>query len=155
MCLEAVQLLYTVWFLQQPDESWRSRVPLALNGQRGYKPTHKTNPLVKWIRQSSANYHYVANSALKITKEYTKRYRRTHAVQVHAEWLKNNLPPNLDDRGITPIPLIVGVKPIPYASSKREAVTAYRKFYRTKTFLEYPDDACPPWLSRKYLASKS
>lgn len=143
---EAVQLLYTAWCILQPDEKWRARVPLTVSGERGYKKTQVTCGLARWVRRSSSNYSMCAEYALALCKEYTKRFGKTHAVEKHAVWLRDNLPPNLRQRPRTPIPLVTHAKS--KASSLGRAVKAYRDYYCTDkiSFARYRHSKPPKWL---------
>ena len=148
MCTEAVQLLYTAWWMLEPSGAWRPSAPLNRAGEHGYRMTHMNNPLAIWVRSSRTNYLLCVEYALTVSAEYTKRYKKTHASQAHAEWLRDNLPPSLPDTPMTPIPLIIAQKPVPYARTKKQAVAAYRKFYAEtkRDFLVYPDGQRPSWI---------
>lgn len=148
MCIEPVQLLYTAWWMLQPSGDWRLTAPLNKKGEHGYRKTHSNNALAVWVRTSRTNYMLCVEYALTLADEYRRRYKKQHGSQVHAEWLRDNLPPNLPDGKLTPIPLIINQKPIPYAATKRDAVIAYRAYYRAEKtdILRYPDDRLPKWL---------
>lgn len=60
MCLEYAQILSTV-------------------SGRGYKPTHRNHPCVKWAQQSPTNYAWLFALATALGYEYTARYGRVHA----------------------------------------------------------------------------
>ena len=43
-----------------------------------YRPTHINHPQNIWIREHSANYHFLYDLFLALGDEYTRRYGRTH-----------------------------------------------------------------------------
>ena len=145
MSLEAVQLLYTAWWILVPSGEWRQNTPLNVRGTHGYLPTHENNSLAVWVRESRDNYLLCVEYALQICYEYTKRYHREHASQIHAEWMRDNVPPMLASLGITPIPLALKEKTMRKAPTMRDAVKAYREFYKTKTFARYNHSKKPKW----------
>lgn len=149
MSLEAVQLLYTAWWMLYPSGEWIKNAPLAKNGMHGYKATHQNGSLAKWVRASRENYLMTVNYALHVCYENTKRYKKIHASQEHVEWLLKNIPPCLESLGITPIPLIVKQDVVKFVPTVREAVIEYRKFYKTKEFLRYRHSKPPKWLKLK------
>lgn len=151
MPLEAVQILYSVWFLLHPESKWRESAPWnKKKTMRGFKPTHLNHRLVQWVRESLANYRYCCKYARALCKEYKRRYNKTHAVEEHARWLGSNIPPGIQDRSMTPIPLCDGTNV--KVSSIREAVTAYRKYYiATKSHLaNYKNGRRPKWISNAF-----
>jgi len=145
--MEAVQLLYTAWWLLVPTGEWRNRAPYSVSGRRGYNATHKNHPTAVWVRTSRMNYLMCADYSLNICKEYTKRFGREHACQIHAEWLRNNIPP-ISEAMMTPIPLVVKEDVVRFAPTLREAVREYRKFYKTKMFLRYRYSERPSWFPK-------
>lgn len=148
MPLEAVQLLYTALSVLMVDEKWRDNAPWnKANTQRGYKATHINHPLAIWVRESLANYNHCVEYALSLCREYTRRYKKTHFVQHHAEWLKQN-PPFFSNTTMTPIPLCVGKTQTEFVQTASAACKAYRKFYKTtkKEFARYRRTPPPSWL---------
>jgi hypothetical protein len=147
MPLEAVQLLYTAWWILQPVGEWINAAPYTSNGkQRGYRATHVQHPLARWVRRSTKNYRICVEYALALCREYTQRYHREHSVQIHAEWMSAHVPPNLPQRGMTPIPICTaeGGK----ARHRRDAVRAYRRAYieSKSSFARYRHCKPPAWM---------
>jgi hypothetical protein len=149
MPLEAVQLLYTAWSVLEPEEQqWRPRAPLNKAGtQHGYRKTHVNHPLARWVRRSTTNYQMCADYALAVCAEYSRRYggKQMHAEQ-HAQWLKENMPPSLKQRPMTPIPLCTGEGG--KAATLEKAVKVYRRGYRKDKakFARYRYTEAPSWL---------
>jgi hypothetical protein len=159
MPLEAAQLLYTAKWLLEPDAEWQKKAPWNKHKTaRGYKVSEPSHPMARWVRRSLSNYMYCVEYGLALSKEYTDRYGKIGAFEEHIHWLKANPPPNLVDRGLTPIPLVVNKienskrrgKKVP---TKKESdmdlvVEAYRKLYieDKARFATYKFTQRPEWL---------
>lgn len=149
---EAVQLLYSALILLVPDEKWRKHAPW--NGsrtRRGYLMYNAKHPLVLWVAASRVNYMLCAKYAIALCKEYTARYGKKHAAQKHARWLMKNVPSNLPDIPMTPIPILPLHLDGGTASTMEDAVKRYRKIYIQDklSIAQYKAPAkMPKWLSR-------
>lgn len=149
MPLEAVQVLYAVLWLLDPNGSWRDNAPYnKQKTARGYKLTHKNHPLVKWATESLTNYMHCADYALALCREYTIRYKKTTLVEEHAKWLKNNPPATLFDIGMTPVPLCIGEDTTRREEDLEKVVAAYRMYYKTQKLklARYRHTEKPEWL---------
>ena len=90
MILETAQLLYTVlWHVEHPT---LENAPKTKSGARGYKATHKNHPCAKWVRASTSNYRKACRLGLALCREYTYRYGKRHACEVHLRWLFRQKP---------------------------------------------------------------
>lgn len=69
MCLEYAQLLSSAIHVTDPDLA--KRIPT-------YALTHKNHPCAIWTRSSSANFLWLADLAVELGMEYTRRYGRRH-----------------------------------------------------------------------------
>jgi hypothetical protein len=114
MILESAQLLSTV-----------------LGGP--YKPTHKNHPCTKWVATSRQNAAWLYDLMYCLNKEYKWRFNKIndHISYHKCDYLITALD-QLPDIGQTPF---VQVMPDEYKSD--DAVTAYRAYYKTKTFAEW------------------
>ena len=64
MPLETAQILCTVAYKRGFDAP--------------YKPTHQSHPVTLWTGKSSANWNWLCDHGLALSKEYTARYKKTH-----------------------------------------------------------------------------
>ena len=80
MILESTQLLYTAHHFD-PDVVWLG--PLKV-----YKKAHQNHPMARWTRASWKNYRWLWKHAMAMTREYTRRYGKTHACVPHLERLR-------------------------------------------------------------------
>ena len=90
-----------------------------------YKPTHANHPCVLWAGANKTNYNWLARHAIALCEEYTRRYGRRHKSQDVIEQLQQA--PNLPV-GITPF-----VQCMPEQFKDRDTVTAYRRYYHSKS----------------------
>lgn len=109
MILETAQILSTVSRLYGIEQ--------------GYKPTHKSHPVVKWATESLENWIWTKNLGLALCSEYTHRYGKIHKTQAVLESLE---PPPMPTIGFTTPPQCV---PDEYRLDKDCFVEAYRKYY--------------------------
>lgn len=148
--LEAVQLLYTAWALLVSGTVWRESAPYnKQKTARGYKPTHPNHPWAVWVRESLENYLFAVQYALDLCAEYTRRYKRIHAIEEHARWLRDNVPPPLQSKGLSPFPLCVkNTTAQRTADSLSEAVAIYRRYYiiDKASMARYRKSKRPNWL---------
>lgn len=89
-----------------------------------YKPTHPNHPCAIWCRESLSNYKLLIEYTKAIGKEYTFRYKKTHACESILYYCENVVP-NLPDVGLTPIRLAM-----PDYCKIGNAVESYREYYR-------------------------
>lgn len=145
---EALQMLYTALWALEPNGSWRDHAPYNLQKtRRGFLATHTNVTIVKWVRETLANYLYTANYALALCKEYTKRFHKVTCMEAHAVYLRDNPPAALPDLPMTPIPLVIGVEPIPREENLEIVVQRYRKYYAAKGVVKYAHTPMPEWLA--------
>ncbi len=93
-----------------------------------YKTTHLNHPSAKWTRESSANFNWLCEHAIALSREYTYRYNKIHK----CESLIRNMSGrtleifgnNLDKSLYTPFALCM---PDEYKTS--DAVSSYRNYY--------------------------
>ena len=83
MVLETAQLLCGVHHMTKL-ETEREIIP--------YKLSHKNHPCSIWARECVENYVWLCQLGMALSKEYTKRYGKTHKSQAIIEWCYDNLP---------------------------------------------------------------
>lgn len=122
MCLEYAQILSTV-------------------SGRGYRPTHKNHPCVKWAAASPANYAWLYNLAIETGCEYESRYGRVHKSTLMLLELPEPRP--------QPTPTWFALA-MPDEYKTDDPVTSYRNYYRgaKRDFASYRAPAVTPsWLN--------
>lgn len=120
MCLEYAQILSTV-------------------SGRGYKPTHKNHPCVKWAA-APEHYSWLFSLAVELGREYTARYGRVHASTLKLSELPEPLP--------HPTPTWFALA-MPDECKTDDPVESYRQYYRTakRELASYRAPAITPsWL---------
>lgn len=137
--LEICQMLYTSWYFSNEYHIVNVRAPFNKSGKnRGYRPAHKGHPMTMWVASSVENYIFAADLALALAAEYTARYEKIHACEVHAAWLRKNMPSHFELRlsakayyatedipdGLTPIP-----ECMPEEYKMPSIVDAYQMYY--------------------------
>lgn len=115
MILETAQLLYTAHHVVGTRE-----LP-----EGAYKKTHANHPCAIWVRESRANYLWLAELGWWLCKEYQYRYgeSKTHKTERHIEWLKTHVPELAD------VPQTPFRQAMPDEYKCPDAVQAYQTFY--------------------------
>lgn len=105
---------------------WIQEAPRNKNGGHGYRPTHYNHPCAIWVRESPANYNWLCQLGWELCQEYTYRYNKIHACQVHLEWLMKNPPPiPVEVREITEVRLAMPEK----YKIEGDPIESYRRYY--------------------------
>jgi hypothetical protein len=151
MILESCQLLSTAHHVLDGDE-------LHVNtGKRKYKTyictkknickaTMINHPCTIWTRETRANYIWLWRHAYALCKEYTRRYKKVHAME---QMLMDELydpPINIAKGKITPF-----AQAMPDQYKDTNAVVAYRKYYINEKvrFAKWKDSLPPEWFVSK------
>ena len=136
MILEYAQLLSTAHRVLDGvlttglSQSGRKRQQYILNDKREqmlYSATHVNHPSAVWVRQSVANYMWLAELLEECCKEYTYRYGKIHKVESSdlMQTLKNIFPKNIQDKPFT--------EPTPAMPDEckvaGDSITSYRNYY--------------------------
>lgn len=102
MLMESCQLLYTtLWHslhirtkkaYEAMDEREQEKVQRMLfqslpADMRPYWPTHVNHPCAVWLRESAANYTWLADHALALADQFRQRRGKEHTCEKHALWL--------------------------------------------------------------------
>lgn len=112
-------------------------------GSSPLRPTHKNHPCTVWVMKSVHNYNRLAELALELCKEYTKRYKKTHALEVVIVGLQN--PPKQLPSSQRRSPFST-VMPEQYIHAG-DAVRSYRNYYLgdKKRFAQRRYSKTPRW----------
>lgn len=119
MILESVQMLSTV-------------------AGMGYKATHQNHPCTLWVKQSKQNYEWLCQLVEALHSEWQWRYNRTYKHKSYIVY-EGLVQPELPDIGLTPF-----AQAMPEYLRDKDAVTAYRNYYKTEkanilSFTKRPD----------------
>ena len=114
MILETAQLLYTAHHV-----AGTKTLP-----EGAYKKTHANHPCAVWVRESCANYRWLAELGIWLCKEYAYRYGdKIHKTTRHLVWLLFH-PPALPAVPQTPFR-----QAMPDEFKRPDAVQAYQAYY--------------------------
>jgi hypothetical protein len=99
--------------------------PRQLDGKpHPYGIGYQNHPCTKWAAESTDNYIWLCELTLEMCKEYTKRYKRTHAGEAICKWYLNNMP-ILPTQKMTPF-----AQAIADDVKNEDVVKAYRDYYK-------------------------
>ena len=143
MILEIVQMLYTTWHVNNPDDQRLFGAPVCKStGKPGYKRAHINHPMTKWMRTSRGNYRFAVRLAAALALEFRFRYEKHHSCTEHVLWLSSNTP-HFDKREMTPVPQCM---PDEY-KVEGDSVKAYRNYYigDKSRFAKWKKRPVPPW----------
>jgi len=167
MILEYAQLLSTAHRILDGvlstgvSASGRKKTIYVLTDNRDtilYSATHANHPSAIWVRQSAANYMWLAELLEECCKEYTYRYDKVHKVERDGlmQTLKNNFPINISDGPFTePTPAMPeDVKILREVHTDRyvlDSLASYRNYYiQNKTHLaNWKKRDVPDWYITK------
>jgi hypothetical protein len=136
MVLEYAQLLSTAHRVLDGvltvglSQSGRKQQRYILSDERQqmlYSATHINHPSAVWVRQSSANYMWLAELLEECCKEYTYRYGKIHKVESSGlmQILKNVFPINISDKPFTePTPAMPDECKVP-----GDSIQSYHNYY--------------------------
>jgi hypothetical protein len=175
MLLEACQLLYTAhWVIAYPHlleykapvklamvqkhlaipETLRTAPPsLSRPEEPGFRPCHIHHPCAVWVRETTANYTFLANLAIALAEEFKYRYPKkgAHACEAHAHWLLNHFPEFMMDIPQTPF-----VQAMDIQYRRADPIEGYRNYYRTskkeRGLLKYTKRPVPDWVYEDVLS---
>lgn len=114
LILEICQMLCSTWHVVDPEH---------VLYEPPYKLAHKNHPSTIWVRTSIANYKWVCQLGLELSKEYTYRYGKNHACEPYIK-IMSELTPPIPDIGFTSPAQVV-----PDMYKDDDPVTAYRHYY--------------------------
>lgn len=107
-----------------------------------YSATHINHPAAIWARENSSNYMWLLTQWKLLCKEYTYRYGKIHKTESLSEVL-SSCPRNMSNGEMTPF-----VQCIPDKYREKDAVQAYRKYYRCDKahLLKFKNRDVPAWI---------
>ena len=115
MIVETAQLLSTA--LEQHQPEWFE--PGSV-----YKPTHANHPCAVWVRETWANYMWTWRLLVALCKEYTFRYKKTHATARHIDALC------VPSQAVAPSRITQPAQAMPEKYKRpKKPVAAYRAYY--------------------------
>lgn len=111
-----------------------------------YKETHAKHPCVLWLKESKQNFGYGISLGLALHDEYNYRYPKNGKYQKEKflfNWLKNNIPENLENKGLTPF-----AQAIPEQYKQENVIQAYRQYYKEekKHLFKWTNREVPEWI---------
>ena len=136
MILEYAQLLSTAHRVLDGvltvglSQSGRKQQRYILSDERQqmlYSATHINHPSAVWVRQSSANYMWLAELLEECCREYSYRYGKIHKVESSGlmQILKNVFPINISDKPFTePTPAMPDECKVP-----GDSIQSYHNYY--------------------------
>jgi hypothetical protein len=119
---------------------------------------HYLHPASRWVRESIGNMEWTIIHGLVQCEEYSKRYKRRHAIQDFIEWAEKNYKfLAFEKQAVTPFARCFGVFKEMLDGEKLDTLQAYRKFYwlDKQSFAKWSSlKAIPQWwqeISEKYV----
>ena len=163
---QAAMILSTVWdclapeligetFLEPPFHQLHvvaGEIPgmvRTLAGQRIYRPTYRSHPLVAWARDSAANYDWLWRLGRWLADEHRFRFDRPHG-NAHVLWTLERPPPRLGELPRSEPPALVEAQARYTVGEEVFAVASYRQHCLTEhmvTSLAWRRRGPPPWLT--------
>lgn len=139
MILEYAQMMRTAHYVLDGTTTIAG-VPL-------YKPTHINHPCTKWVRESLANYYWLACLWVDLCQEYEYRFRKIHLTELK---LSTVIPYNVPNKLIKDTETFIPdnfVQAMPDNCKRNDAVEAYRTYYRTEKrhLAKWTNREVPPW----------
>jgi hypothetical protein len=112
----------------------------ALGGGDGlYKPAYQKHPCTLWVGETRANFQWTVRLGIALAEEYTRRYGKVHkslTVISLAASRASEIPAG---------PLTPHAQAMPAELKDPDAITAYRRYYRTKSFAAWKRGPEPTW----------
>ena len=93
-----------------------------------YKATHINHPSNQWTRESLHNYLWHYNLFVGMCREYTHRYKKTHATETRLLQRLAIPPKNIASMGLTKMRLAINDP----ECIKSDPIESYRAYYQTK-----------------------
>lgn len=115
------------------------------DAQPPWKMTHVGHPCTQWCQRSQENYQWLTDLGIKLCKEYTARYSKTHRSESVLSWLLDNLPPSFESTGSTPFAVAMPDD----CKVPGDPVESYRTYYRVhkRRFAKWKVGGEPGWFS--------
>jgi len=139
MCVEAAQMMASALRYHGATDE---QMPLTKKGTP-YKGGYAHHPCTVWACNSRSNFLWLAQHALALCEEYTKRFGKRHAchdpiIDMHCIC---GLIPFTDERYLTPF-----AQAMPDEYRDDNVVKAYRAYYHSKQFAKWEKGTpAPDW----------
>lgn len=112
-----------------------------------YSATHVNHPCAVWVRKSKANYEWLAQLLVEVSKEYTFRYGKTHKCQLIGlvDFLVSHAPANIPEGDRTPFALAMPDE----CKVPGNAVSSYHKYFneRKQKLAAWKNRETPDWFA--------
>lgn len=113
-----------------------------------YKPTHENHPANKWARKSSANFYFLCQLFIALSKEHEYRFNKTNLASIKCLPLATieNAACFNSRIGLTPF-----AQAMPFIFRQQDPIQAYRDFYcyDKSRFATWTKRKTPNWYSVK------
>ncbi len=106
-----------------------------------YKKTHEKHPCVLWAKESKENYLWLLNHLHALIEEYEYRYNKNHKT-LEIKKILETIPKNISSIGLTTF-----AQAIPEEYRQKNAIKAYREFYKKEKshFAKWTRREPPNW----------
>lgn len=114
-----------------------------------YNPAFQNHPCTMWARETASNFSWLADHALFLCIEYTRRYRKRHSCQDVVEyihrifWKRLVIEKPFEGNGLTPF-----AQAMPSQYQNDDSITAYRNYYKGEKlrFARWNFTPRPQWI---------
>ena len=108
-----------------------------------YQATHVNHPSAVWARESTENYVWLADLLVKLSKEYTRRYGKTHKCEADGLVKALQQPP----RGMLAKGFTQPTPAMPDEYKSNDSITSYRTYYmKDKAYIaSWKTREAPSW----------
>ena len=115
------------------------QMPLTKAGTP-YKGGHKHHPCTVWVGKSRDNFLWLAEHAISLSAEYSRRFRKIHACFIPIRDMRHEAL-TIPEGKLTPF-----AQAMPDEYKDNNVVKAYRNYYHSKTFARWQKGTpSPQW----------
>lgn len=139
MCVEAAQMATSAVLHYEPFAYMHGIWPMTKK-RTPYKGGYPNHPCTRWGQASRSNYDWLITYGLALCLEYQKRFGKVHACK-QALMILQNYRTSIPAGELTPF-----AQAMPDEHKHSDPVTAYRSYYRTKSFATWNKGTpAPAW----------
>ena len=140
MCVEAAQMMASALRRHGATDE---QMPLTKKGTP-YKGGYAHHPCTVWAGDSRANFMWLAEHAVALCSEYSKRFGKSHACERPIAHMQKHYPLIDDSSRSSPQTPFAQAMPDEYRDD--DVVKAYRAYYHSKTFAKWEKGTpAPDW----------